>query len=783
MINGIPTKSHVPLFRPNLSINSRPSYDPKQGTFVIELNKKTNETSNQGSLFSASAEEPVKNLQEPSANVALKGYRSDIMSEIRGEKLWSVENKGAPRENLSMIDSIDPIQILILVETALYDSRDFEILSPEEVEELKVKYDTITKQIEQTRKDLMIQSKYSDATVTVAKLYSSKLSNDLKSKDFAVQEEDQARQNEQEYKASERRCEELAINLFLLEKELMITQGRLLRHTARILHMNYEETQSSRKPFDAIDDLYTYTKKKQEVTQSINDDILFDERSLYKALEDLGEEGHSTGTDPKVQVEMISRIEQKLDALNDRTRKMINKMNLNTVSKHEHPRKSTENRKSLEIVEIYLESLEQSMKSIEHEQEKLSDQYSKISSQNKNLMEEKEILQRQIQQQRELNTHSNSSKENQLSKKTDELAKMTEFQAKNLNDIDNLREQVSTLSEKLAKAKQKEMLQDQIINEKSSEFLLEADEKTRLAEEKIYIAEERARKADETSRVALTEIKNRDQSISRLEEQLQKSENNCASAYKELETKTTILETQIKSLRDELTLVASAKASLDEIIKEKEIQLDDKKKEINEAQMDIARLQTEVTIAKTELDSAYGSRAQRTAQVALNPTMQKEIERLTSINSLQISEIIALKAKLAEIQAENDGIIKELRHELIETIEEYEKMTRASIEWEKEREHLEETIDSLREAKENIEAQFNDEKVQWIGVRNSDTEVLSPNSTSTAVLKNEFKKMIRDIRAENAKALKAEQLERRRLEEELRGFRRSQLNTNSLNAL
>ncbi|POS82816.1 hypothetical protein EPUL_005372 [Erysiphe pulchra] len=756
MISGTPTKSHAPLSRPNPSINSGPSYDSKQDTHVIELSKNANASLDQGNYFPALADERLKDLQEPSANVALKGYRNDIMSEIRGEKLWSVESKGASRENLLMINSIDPIQTLILVETALYDSRDFDILSPEEVEEMKVKCDTITKRIEQIRKDLMIQSKYSDATVTVAKLYSSKSSYDLIPEDFASEKEDQARQNEQEYRESERRCEELAINLFRLEKELMITQGRLLRHTARILHMNYEETQSSTKGFETTDAI---------------------------ALEGSGEESYGVGMASKAQAGTISRIEQKLEALNDRVMKILKKVNLNAAPKYDLPRSSNENSDSLEMVETHLEYLEQSVKSIEHEQEKLSDQYSKIRSQNENLVEEKEILQRQIQQQRDLNSHSSSPKEIQFSKKTDELAKITVTQAKNLNDIDNLREQVSSLSEKLAIAKQKEILQDQLVNEKSSDFLREADERTRLAEEKIYMAQEKARKVDETSRVALIEVKNRDQRISRLEEQLQSSKDDYVSAYTELETKTTILEAQIKSLRDELTSVASAKARLDIIIKENEIKLDDKTREINEAQMDIARLQTEVTIAKAELDSAYGSRAQRAAQMALNPISQKEIDRLTSINNLQISEINVLKEKLAEIQAGNDEIIEELRNELTETIEEYEKMTRASIEWEKERENLEETIDSLREAKENIEAQFNDEKVQWFGVRSSDAEILSPNSTSTAVLKNEFKKMIRDIRAENAKVLKAEQSERRRLEEELRGFRRSQLNTNSLNVL
>ncbi|SZF04619.1 unnamed protein product [Blumeria hordei] len=241
-----------------------------------------------------------------------------------------------------------------------------------------------------------------------------------------------------------------------------------------------------------------------------------------------------------------------------------------------------------------------------------------------------------------------------------------------------------------------------------------------------------------------------------------------------------------------------------------------KDREIDEAQMDIARLQTEVTIAKAELEGAYGSRSQRAAQVAANPLIQKEIDSLLNTNNELVSEIATLRAQILEAEMKNKETVElkgridsllgdnkklveqvaalqnrglgaetddkekleELKKELADVLEEYETMTKASIEWEKEREQFERTIDKLWDTKLEVEAQLNDEKVRWLGMRSpgisASAEGLSPATTSTTVLKNEFKRMMRDTRDENAKILRAEQAERRRLEEELRALRRMQ---------
>jgi len=127
--------------------------------------------------------------------------------------------------------------------------------------------------------------------------------------------------------------------------------------------------------------------------------------------------------------------------------------------------------------------------------------------------------------------------------------------------------------------------------------------------------------------------------------------------------------------------------------------------------------------------------------------------------------------------------IDELKRELGETIEEYEVLTKQSIEWEKDREGMEREIDRLREEKEGLELKLGDEQVRWLGMKSpggppgssgGPPETPGAGSTSTAVLKNEFKKMMRDTRMEHSKTVRAEQAERKRLEDEIRALKKLQ---------
>ncbi|KAF9250157.1 hypothetical protein DTO027I6_362 [Penicillium roqueforti] len=194
--------------------------------------------------------------------------------------------------------------------------------------------------------------------------------------------------------------------------------------------------------------------------------------------------------------------------------------------------------------------------------------------------------------------------------------------------------------------------------------------------------------------------------------------------------------------------------------------------ELTELEGEIVRVTTELTMAKAELDGAYGSRAERAAEVASNPNVQRENDALVTRNIELTEELASLKSHRggADLQQRADNLERELR----EIIDDYEAMTKASIEFEKERERFEIFIDTLRDRCEQLETQLAEERISWMNL-SSPTSVGrdgASETTSTMVLKNEFKKMMRDTRNENMKILRAEQEERRRLEGLLRALRK-----------
>jgi hypothetical protein len=336
------------------------------------------------------------------------------------------------------------------------------------------------------------------------------------------------------------------------------------------------------------------------------------------------------------------------------------------------------------------------------------------------LKEQKKVLQRQIKQQRELNSKSDATKDSEIAKTVEELERVKNLLTQTEMNGDATREQLSIVMEKLDEARN----------------------------------QERLRSHDESSAARATqqELEARDATIAELEEKLEEIKDDHSMHSAEIQSRITDSEAKIKSLMVELEAAASAQANQEAVILEREKEIDEKEKEMEEMNHRLARLQTEVTIARAELDGAYGTRAQRAAEVAANPAIQKEIDDLTKSNA-------TLAAELAQLKVQGPGLderTRTLKKELQETIEEYEIMAKASIEWEKERENLEGTIDKLRDERESLESQLSDEKVRWLGVSSPGPEGVPPaaGSTSTTVLKNEFKKMMRDTRAENQKALR-----------------------------
>ncbi|KAL2265207.1 hypothetical protein VTJ83DRAFT_6307 [Remersonia thermophila] len=231
----------------------------------------------------------------PSGKALVEGYRKDILSGFQQDRpRYNPMNETRPQSS-PLVDLKDPIQVHLLTETALSDSKAYEILSQEEVDSLKKQVQSLTLRVEQARANLAIQSKYRDAAVSMARLYAPPKADAKRRSLLSNRLSDSAKEAEMEKLACERRCEELATELFTLEKRLMEPQRRLLEHTAGILQLTHRASskKSGQPPAGAPpmmmngipgspESLYTYTNARNSV-EFPGDDLNFD-RGLYLPL-------------------------------------------------------------------------------------------------------------------------------------------------------------------------------------------------------------------------------------------------------------------------------------------------------------------------------------------------------------------------------------------------------------------------------------------------------------------------------------------------------------------
>ena len=368
------------------------------------------------------------------------------------------------------------------------------------------------------------------------------------------------------------------------------------------------------------------------------------------------------------------------------------------------------------------------------------------------LQEQKDILTRQVQQQRELNSTSDAQKDAQLSSLTMEL------QHKN-NDLEALsreaksnKDELMLAKERLDTARQESNTREQQRNIEGSNALQIEKEARREAEEHMF-AELQA-KQDQILAIEaeLVELKD-DFRIADVE-----SEGRLEQSKKHIQ----MLTGRLEAAEETKSSMDANEASLRQLVETKTHEAEMGHNALKELEAEILALRTEVTVTRAELDGAYGTRAQRAAEVAPDPALQKEFDELSQRNASLLEEIANLKATYDSAGSGNAKMahrVEMLQNELNDTIGEYEIMTKASIDFEKEREQLENMVDRLRDQCESLEGQLGDEKVRWLGMSPSGgRDSLVPGNTSTMVLKNEFKKMMRETRAENMKALRVSTL-------------------------
>ena len=201
-------------------------------------------------------------------------------------------------------------------------------------------------------------------------------------------------------------------------------------------------------------------------------------------------------------------------------------------------------------------------------------------------------------------------------------------------------------------------------------------------------------------------------------------------------------EARSKAVDERHTLVLAERDSLGAERDDHKQKLEDAQQEMQEMESELVRLTTELTMSKAELEGAYGTRKERQKEAGAT---EAELDALAALKDQEI-------AQLKREQAEKTKLLEQ---ELQDMMTEFQEMTRESLELEKERGQLENLIDTLRERAEQLETQLSDNQVQWMGVKSpGGPDGVVKESTSVMVLRQEFKKMMRESRAEGLRLLR-----------------------------
>ncbi|KAK6332708.1 hypothetical protein TWF696_002733 [Orbilia brochopaga] len=223
--------------------------------------------------------------------------------------------------------------------------------------------------------------------------------------------------------------------------------------------------------------------------------------------------------------------------------------------------------------------------------------------------------------------------------------------------------------------------------------------------------------------------------------------------------------------------------------------------DVTKLEAEIQRLTAEVERLAADLETTRTNSRQHDRetegkpQAALDADLIAELENLSKRNQELMEANAMLQTKIADprpskeaglaadhqnLKAKCESLQKELKGMLFD----YEALMKSSVDFEAERLRLETQIDALQDKLETAESSLADERIRWLGGGSSaktptiqangvNTPVASSGETMTmAVLRAEFKKMIKDMRTEHSKALRGEQEARRKLENELRQTKR-----------
>lgn len=723
----------------------------------------------------------------------------------------------------------DPVAMYLLVETAMGDSLHYGVLSLEEVDRLKTEQTALGRRLESTRRKLALEQKLRDAARSLTRLDHSRSRFDSGYRDDApdTAEPSMADGHNEELAISTRKCDELDRELRRLELRSQEVERTLLQHTAGVLQMTHKGLKKNVKQNGT---------RHMENSSTIDD---FDDRSLYKGPPEDARSLDSAPVD-------LNAVERRLQGIGGRMRQLVSQTNsadavgplpqslttngapknransveahlayiengLNALSSQPALSASVSSSPELEAQVVEINSRLQNLVALagsspsprmptDASDQSLASQIAFIHAALDNLqiridslVEQKGILTTQIQQQRLLNSKSDSERDAHIADLSEQLAHARKELELSERQGQATRDELELVQEQLA------ALRNTAMDQQNEIAALADSRQARPGEEEVeaMLAQVRAdaqaqqQEISASLSVAQEEIGRLQLVVDQLHDEVDARTEEVTEARDSLEQERlerSQLELTVQQARADgdarLQEVSSLLALAEEEVARLQAALSQAQKtdeaaslriqeaadaraaaesnaarlqaEVTELESAIVRAQTELTVAKAELDGAYGTRAERAAEVAANPVIQREIDMLRTRNAALSEELAALQARPASANDDLQQRAATLEKELRETIDDYEAMTKASIEFEKERERLESLVDDLRDRCEQLETQLSEERINGMGVHSpmAGGREGGSETTSTMVLKNEFKKMMRDTRTENMKILR-----------------------------
>ena len=688
--------------------------------------------------------------------------------------LMKLQTNGTRSRHSDQLNPDDPVSMHLLMEHALGESQQYNVYSFEEIDESKKELSVLASRIEATKRKLANATKIRDAARSINRLNTPSGNDELA--------------------AAGRECESLSQEVERLEGRQQEVQKLLLEHTAGVLQMTHKGYLEKDGPEGAngINGLVNGHSDKGFL------DHTFDDKSFYSTLDAMLDSGHGSTNSFEQQTKAIASTQRKLWDLNRQLRDAITQANSGRsmmpappgpeTSEEEDP--GTALQSQIQYMEQGLEKMQKSQsesvqnlkKSANTAEEKLED----LNTQLRGIIVRGSLeANPQVPSPPELSGRGPDGQINFLERGLDALEQ----------NVQKLKDDHRNLQDENDVSNSKSVAHQQKVGEYEDQFqglwhkLVATEERNRNldgASESVpkekFSMETFASKVDllNTRAAGLQTQKDilgrqiqqqrelnsksdgeKDTKFTGLTAELEQTKKGLEAANKDFQSQLAAGKAAQDQLTAELQQTKAQQDILQQAVQAKSKETDKARGEMQNFEGEMVRLQTELTVARAELDGAYGTRAQRAAEVAQHPALIAEVAQLKETNSSLTTELAAIKAKheaagtgSAELQAR----VQTLQKELSETITEYEIMTKSSIEYEKERESLENTIDGSRDRIETLETQLSDEKVRWLGMKSpgvaGDRNSNEKGATSTSVLKNEFKKMMRETRVENTRQLR-----------------------------